>query len=64
MIFTATLEIIIVKRKQYPHHWLGIVLVTIGISIVCVIDEYNREVDKHNHKTHTKLWYSFLVILS
>ena len=43
MIFTAVLGIIIINKKQYMHHWLGIALVMIGIAIVCVVSEHYRE---------------------
>lgn len=34
VIFTGILSIIILKRKQYAYHWLGMFLVVCGIGIV------------------------------
>jgi len=36
VIFTGILSIIILKRKQYAYHWLGMFLVVCGIGIVGV----------------------------
>jgi len=37
VVITAFMSIIFLKRKQYRHHWLGVVLILIGVGSVGVV---------------------------
>ena len=68
MVFTAILSMLITKKKQYIHHWISILIVTLGLVLVGVItDVFNEkgatDVDAPPSGAE-ELWYVFLMLLS
>lgn len=37
VVITAFMSIIFLKRKQYRHHWVGIILILVGVFIVGLV---------------------------
>ena len=48
VVFTAVLDMIFLGRKQYKHHWTGIVLIVLGVSIVGFVDVAKKGTDTGN----------------
>jgi drug/metabolite transporter (DMT)-like permease len=37
VVITASLSVLVLKRKQYCHHWTSLLLIVIGVFIVGVV---------------------------
>ena len=64
ILFTAIFSILILKKKLYRHHWLGILIIFLGFSIITFsnfLNEFQRETKKVNSSIYLGV---FLMVLS
>ena len=50
-VVTPFLSIIFLKRKQYAHHWLGVVCIVLGVSAVGAVAMAKDNGDSSNGST-------------
>ena len=51
VVFTAIESMLILKRKQYRHHWTAIALITLGVLQVALV---NMKKGSHGGNTSAK----------
>ena len=49
--YSAMCSIIFLKRKQYAHHWLGVVCIVLGVSAVGAVAMAKDNDDSSNGST-------------
>lgn len=61
VVIVALFSVIFLKRKQYRHHWTGVLLIVLGVFLVGLVSVQGS---KKDGGSGTELFGIFLLILA